>query len=188
MLQKNLTELTKQIESKKKVEEQIKQVTNQRHWLQELFLPVVQTIERKILLKIFNEFNTFFSSWFDQLVGDQQIQVQLDEQFSPQITQNGYDTNVENLSGGEKTAVALSYRLALNKVLNDYFGSLHTKGLLILDEPTDGFSSEQLDKLREVLTALGIEQLVMVSHEQRLESLADHILRVEKYNHISTIN
>ena len=58
--------------------------------------------------------------------------------------------DIRSLSGGEKTSVALSYRLALNKVINDLIGNIKTKNIIILDEPTYGFSSEQLDKVREV--------------------------------------
>jgi ABC-type uncharacterized transport system ATPase subunit len=52
--------------------------------------------------------------------------------------------------------------------------------LLILDEPTDGFGKEQLFRLRQVLNELNSAQIIMVSHERELESLADKIYRVTK--------
>jgi DNA repair protein SbcC/Rad50 len=52
---------------------------------------------------------------------------------------------------------------------------------------TDGFSSEQLDKLSLVLSQVNAKQIIIVSHEQKLEALAQKILRVEKNNHASKI-
>jgi exonuclease SbcC len=51
---------------------------------------------------------------------------------------------------------------------------------LILDEPTDGFSKEQLGKVREILDEMANPQVIIVSHERDLESFADQIYRVAK--------
>ncbi len=187
ILLEEISILEKTLEEKEKIEQSIAKLSSLKTWLTELFLPLLVVMEKKILLKIYQEFNAHFIQWFDQLLPDESLEVKLDEDFTPVIIQNGYDTSVMNLSGGEKTSVALAYRLALNKVLNDYFSSIYTKGLLILDEPTDGFSSEQLDRLRDVLLEIGVKQIIIVSHEQKLESLADHILRVEKTGMYSQI-
>lgn len=83
--------------------------------------------------------------------------------------------------------MALSYRLALNKVINDVVSGIKTKDILMLDEPTDGFSSEQLDKVRDVLNQLNMKQIIIVSHEPKIESFVDNIIRVEKEEHVSSI-
>jgi DNA repair protein SbcC/Rad50 len=59
--------------------------------------------------------------------------------------------------------------------------------LLILDEPTDGFSKEQLLKVQDILIELECPQVIIVSHEQELESFADQIFRVSKEHGVSTI-
>lgn len=59
--------------------------------------------------------------------------------------------------------------------------------LLILDEPTDGFSKEQLFKVREIVNELRCPEVIMVSHERELESFADQVFRIEKSNGVSTI-
>ena len=51
---------------------------------------------------------------------------------------------------------------------------------LILDEPTDGFSKEQLGKVREILDEMANPQVIIVSHERELESMADQVYRVAK--------
>ena len=121
------------------------------------------------------------------MIDDETISVRIDDGFTPVIEQNGYETAVGNLSGGEKTAVALAYRLALNKVINDIISGINTKDILILDEPTDGFSSEQLDKVREVLRQIGIKQVIIVSHEPKIESFVDNIIRIGKDGHESSL-
>ncbi|MGM5481474.1 MAG: AAA family ATPase, partial [Nanobdellota archaeon] len=182
-----LDTLSKAIKEKEEIAKRIEKLSSLRNWMQELFVPLVKTVEKRVMLKVYNEFNQYFIDWFSQLVEDDLLDVRLDEEFTPLLEQNGYDTGIENLSGGERTSVALSYRLALNKVLNEYFSSLKTTGLLILDEPTDGFSTQQLDTLREVLSQAGVKQLIIVSHEQKMESLADHLIRIEKDNHESKV-
>jgi len=137
--------------------------------------------------KIHIEFNELFQKWFNMLLEDENINARIDEEFTPSVVQDGFDTEINNLSGGEKTSVALAYRLALNKVINDLINNINTKELLILDEPTDGFSSEQLDKMRNVLYELNVKQLIMVSHEAKMESYVNNIIRVNKNEHISNI-
>ena len=60
--------------------------------------------------------------------------------------------------------------------------------LIILDEPTDGFSSQQLDKVRDVLEKLNLGQTIIVSHEQKIESFAQNVIRVSKREHVSYID
>ena len=62
-----------------------------------------------------------------------------------------------------------------------------TKDIIILDEPTDGLSTEQLDRMRGILNQLGIKQIIIVSHEGKIESYVDNVLRVSKNEHVSDI-
>ena len=139
------------------------------------------------MYRLHSQFNELFREWFNVLLEDETINVRLDEEFTPVIEQNGYETSIENLSGGEKTSVALSYRLALNKVINDIVSEIKTGDLIILDEPTDGFSTEQFDKIREVLFQLNMKQVIIVSHESKIESYVDHIIRIGKHEHVSSV-
>jgi exonuclease SbcC len=131
------------------------------------------------------EFSELFTTLFTKLVEDESIAVGLGESFEPLITQNGYDAALEQLSGGEKTAVALSYRLGLYKVISEFVTTIATRDLLILDEPTDGFSTEQLHRVRDVLRELGCRQILLVSHEQQMEGACDHVIRITKRLHRS---
>ena len=131
------------------------------------------------MVKLRNEFSKIFSEWFSMLVSDS-LTIRLDEDFTPIITNQGYEINYEFLSGGERTAVALAYRLSLNQVLNSMLSQIKTKDILILDEPTDGFSAEQIDKMRDIFDQLKAEQIILVSHEEKIDGFVDHVIKVSK--------
>ncbi len=176
-------ELAKKLNAKQKLEK-----TQQlQSWLCEDFANIVSLIEMNVMARVQSEFNELFKQWFGVLVEDELMTARLDESFTPVVEQNGFETEVDNLSGGERTACALAYRLALNKVINDLISTIKTKDLIILDEPTDGFSSQQLDKMREVLEQLDLKQIVVVSHEQKIESFVKSVIRISKDEHISKI-
>ena len=157
------------------------------NWLEEHFLNLAITIEKHVMVTIHHHFNQLFQEWFSLLIDEENVTSRIDDTFTPIIEQNGYDVSFQNLSGGEKTAASLAYRLALNKVINDIISQIKTKELLILDEPTDGFSAEQLDKVRDVLERLDIQQTIIVSHESKIESFVDNVVRIGKESHVSSI-
>lgn len=173
------------VDKKSKAKEKINSLSNVQNWLENYFSNLMDTMEKHIMLQVYRQFNEVFKTWFNLLIEDETISVRLDDEFTPIIEQNGYETYIENLSGGEKTAVALSYRLALNKVIYDVSTSIKTKDLLMLDEPTDGFSSEQLDRIRDVLEQLNMRQIIIVSHEPKIESFVNSIIRIGKEEHAS---
>ncbi|MAE13910.1 hypothetical protein CMO92_05060 [Candidatus Woesearchaeota archaeon] len=186
-LEKELLEKEKKVEVIKKNKADLDFVAELDNWLQVLFMNLVYVVEKHVLLKIHTEFDQLFQNWFSVLIEDSVMSVRLDDSFSPSVLQNGHETTFLNLSGGERTSVALAYRLALNRVINDFCSTIQTKDLLILDEPTDGFSSEQLDKVRDLLEELNTQQIVLVSHESKVEGFVDHLLRVVKEGHESKI-
>lgn len=69
------------------------------------------------------------------------------------MTRNTYTQEYGQLSGGERTSIALAYRLAFNTIVREVSFEKPID-LLILDEPTEGFSKEQLFKLRGVRNTL----------------------------------
>jgi len=141
-------------------------------------------IEKNVMTKLKLEFSELFSLWFSMLVSDS-FEVRLDDNFTPVIEHQDYEIDYAYLSGGERTAIALAYRLSLNQVVNSLLSKIKTRDLVILDEPTDGFSEQQLDKMRDVLRQLDIGQLIIVSHEQKIESFVENVIRFDKEHGIS---
>ena len=154
-------------------------------WLEEFFIPTLAAIEKHVMVSINRELASSFQRWFGMLFEDTGKEATIDENFAPLVQQDGYDQDVEFLSGGERTSVALAYRLALSQMVQKVVESGPTS--LILDEPTDGFSKEQLGRVREVLDEMATPQVVIVSHERELESMADQIYRVVKVGNESKI-
>jgi len=184
---KLITVLGEEIEKKLVAKNTLTKISQYQNWLEEYFINLMNTIEKHVMLQVYREFTDLFQQWFNILLEDETLNVRLDDEFTPIIEQNGYETDIENLSGGERTAVALAYRLALNKVINDIVGEIKTKDILMLDEPTDGFSSEQLDKIRVVLEQINIKQVIIVSHESKIESFVDNVIRINKNEHVSQV-
>ena len=159
-------------------------------WIKQFFIPSTEQIEKQVLNSIRHDFNETYRDWFKILIDDTSKDSRLDEDFTPIIEQDGELQDFDNLSGGEKTSVSLAYRLSLNTMMRRNTESLKSN-LLILDEPTDGFSKSQLSKVRDVLKALGSEQIILVSHERELETYVDNIFQVSRsqgYSKIKRIN
>lgn len=176
---------TKIIESKK-WEKKFKLVSQYKEWLEAFFVPTVIQIEKQVLLSILQNFNETYRRWYSILVEDQSKESRIDENFTPIVNQDGYEQEIGYLSGGEKTSIALAYRLTLNSLMRKETDSMKSN-LLILDEPTDGFSKNQLGKIREVLDELKSEQIILVSHEKELETYVDNIFQISKQDGISKI-
>jgi exonuclease SbcC len=164
---------------KELVREQLKQIQNLESWLSSEFSALISFTEKNVLTKLREQFSKIFNDWFSILVSDS-LSVRLNEDFSPIISQQDFELDYSYLSGGERTAVALAYRLALNQVINSLLSKIKTRDIVILDEPTDGFSEAQLDKMRDVLQQLKVKQLILVSHEQKIEGFVDKVIRFKK--------
>ena len=138
------------------------------------------------MLSIQQTFNETYRRWYAILIDDSTKESRIDEEFTPIIEQDGYEQDVDYLSGGEKTSIAFAYRLTLNSMMRQETDSLKSN-LLILDEPTDGFSKTQLSKVRDVLQELKSQQIILVSHEKELETYVDNIFQITKQEGISQV-
>jgi len=154
-------------------------------WLNHHFIPSLEQIESQVLISVKEEFNKLFQKWFYLLIEVGDIDVEIDEFFTPIVNQSGYRLEVDSLSGGEKTSIALAYRLALNEIIRRMI--MLEDNLLILDEPTDGFSKEQLVQIKYVLEEISAAQVIVVSHEKELEGFVETIFRVFKESEKSQV-
>ncbi len=181
-----ISEIKMKITEKEKLKEKLTSLMEVNDWLSTHFTNLIDFTERNVLLKLRREFSVVFNSWFHALAGDL-FEVRLDENFTPLIMQGETEMDYAFLSGGERTSLALAYRLALNQIINSLLSKIKTRSLVILDEPTDGFSETQIDKMRDVFDQLDVEQLIIVSHDQKIEGFVDHIVRLKKEEGFSTV-
>ena len=179
--EKEILIVEKEIKEKEEIKEKLMRMVELENWLANNFLDLIGVIEKNVMVKLKSEFSKLFNEWFSILVPDT-FTVRLDDDFTPIIEQQDYELDYSFLSGGERTAVALAYRLALNQTINSLLSEIKTKGIVILDEPTEGFSQQQLDKMRDVLKELTVDQLILVSHDSKIESFVDKIIRLKKDN------
>jgi len=155
-------------------------------WFGQTFREAVLALEHRLLSRAQAEFEREFARFFTILVEDPGLIARCDAAFSPAVEIDGEWTPAEALSGGERTALALAFRLALGQVVRAA-GRLKLE-TLILDEPTDGFSPEQVVRMGELLDGLGLPQVLLVSHETQLTAIADRVVRVEKVGGRSTLH
>jgi len=185
-LEIQIKEKREHIKKKQDLKKKTEKIREVEYWISKKFLDLVLFTEKQVMITLKEEFSRLFSKWFSILVSET-LNAKLDDDFSPIIEQQDYELDYSFLSGGERTAIALAYRLALNQVINSMISNIKTSDLVILDEPTDGFSAQQLDKMRDVLNQLNVSQLILVSHEPKIEGFVDNIIRLRKENNFSRV-
>lgn len=183
---RQIDELKGRIKKTEETREKLENITKLEEWISNDFISMVSFTEKNVMMRLKSEFSRLFAEWFSMLVSDV-FDVSLNEEFTPIIYHQDYEIDYAYLSGGERTAIALAYRLSLNQVVNSLLSKIKTRDIVILDEPTDGFSEAQLDKMRDVLRQLEVKQLIIVSHEPKIESFVENVIRFRKENGVSKI-
>ncbi len=187
LTQNHILSLEELVRERERSKAKLSEILELNNWLSGQFQNLTEFVERQVMIKLRVEFSKLFSKWFSMLVPSDSFNVHLDENFTPIVIQGESEMDYSFLSGGERTAVALAYRLALNQTINSILSKIQTKDIVILDEPTDGFSDAQLDKMNDVLKELNVSQLLIVSHERKIEDFVDSVLKIKKELGSSTI-
>ena len=81
----------------------------------------------------------------------------------------------------------LCYDVVSAKIINERYQDVKTKDLLILDEPTDGFSQQQVNRMQEIFNSLNTSQMIIISHERALDSFVTDIYTFKKSNHLTKV-
>ncbi|WP_435153869.1 DNA double-strand break repair ATPase Rad50 [Haladaptatus sp. DFWS20] len=115
---------------------------------------------------------------------DSYARIALDGEYRLTIYQkDGEPLDPEQLSGGERALFNLSLRCAIYRLLAEGIEGSAPMPPLILDEPTvflDSGHVSQLVELVESMRELGVEQIIVVSHDEELIGAADDLVQVEK--------
>ncbi|MBR0271734.1 MAG: AAA family ATPase [Methanobrevibacter sp.] len=129
--------------------------------------PIIQ----KNTKKFFDDFNFNYSDLI------------LDEDYNVVVRGPEGESSMSMVSGGEKIAIALALRLGITKSMAK--GDLET---ILLDEPTIHLDDARRQELINLLKEMSLlPQMIIVTHENQLESAADNLIKVEKENGISRI-
>lgn len=115
---------------------------------------------------------------------DSYSRIELDQQYRLTVYQNdGEPLDPEQLSGGERAVFNLSLRCAIYRLLAEGIEGTAPMPPLILDEPTVFLDDSHVSQLLELIDAmreLGVEQILVVSHDDELVAAADTLLQVRK--------
>jgi exonuclease SbcC len=115
---------------------------------------------------------------------DSYARIELDGAYELTIYQkDGSPLDPDQLSGGERALFNLSLRAAIYRLLVEGIEGTAPMPPLILDEPTvflDAGHVTQLVSLVGSMRDLGVEQIIVVSHDEELIGAADDLIRVEK--------
>ncbi len=116
--------------------------------------------------------------------GDAYAGIELGEDYSLTVYQKDGETlDPEQLSGGERALFNLSLRTAIYRLLAEGVEGTAPLPPLILDEPTVFLDSEHVSRLIDLveeMRELGVEQIVVVTHDEELLGAADGVIRVSK--------
>ena len=178
-----IEKLKRDLENFKKVKQEIETIDSYISLLQELrFLYGKDGLQNELrntskyfIQKNTNDFFEKFNFNYSSLL--------IDNDFNVSLVQNNEEVSVNMLSGGEKMAVALALRLGITQTISG--GNINC---MFLDEPTIHLDGVRVNELNSLLLNLNfIPQMFIVTHNPKLENLADNVIRIGKTNGISGV-
>jgi exonuclease SbcC len=116
---------------------------------------------------------------------DSYSRLELDGDYELTVYQkDGEPLDPEQLSGGERALFNLSLRTAIYRLLAEGIEGSAPMPPLILDEPTvfldAGHVTQLLDLVQHMRDEVGVDQILVVSHDEELVGAAEDLVRVRK--------
>jgi len=115
---------------------------------------------------------------------DTYSRIELDGEYRLTVFQkDGEELDPDQLSGGERALFNLSLRCAIYRLLAEGIEGAAPMPPLILDEPTVFLDSGHVTQLVELIESMrerGVEQILVVSHDDELVDAADDLVTVTK--------
>jgi len=141
----------------------------------------------EIRAKNINTLNKYINEMFGLMSIDSAYShVILDNEYNIQVfKKDGIPLDPKHLSGGERAILNIVFRCAIYRLLAHGFSSASNATLppIIMDEPTTYLDREhvkQLIQLLDSMKSLGVDQILVVTHDDTLIDAADTVYRVEK--------
>ncbi|MGP6293750.1 AAA family ATPase [Caldiplasma sukawensis] len=108
--------------------------------------------------------------------------ISISKNFEIKVLQNGIQKVIKQLSGGERTAVAITVRLAIARYLNTEMNSV------LMDEPTVYLDEERRNDLKDILengmydigNLASLSQIIIITHHRELELRAAVVFHIDK--------
>lgn len=136
------------------------------------------------IARIAPELSVTATDLISQMTNGRFIEVKMSDDFGTAVVkEDGNEYGVAELSGGEKSIVALALRIAIGSLITG-----DNSGLLWLDEVLPAQDAGRRDAVLSVLRDLPIQQVVMINHTHEAEDVVDRVVRVDYHEEGSTIH
>jgi exonuclease SbcC len=173
------SQFIEKMKEKKEYEEKIRKLNSLYQLLTNL-REDIRGIREYVRLKFLRDFSQYFKEKFDELRKDREYDLEIDNNYNIRVIAGGSELSINALSGGEKTLASLAYRIALS-IVASRLAAVKQSEVLIMDEPTVGLDREDLNTFINALTGLrGINQIIIVTHEELFKNVADTLIEVRK--------
>jgi exonuclease SbcC len=113
--------------------------------------------------------------------------IKIDDDYNISVIGPAGEQDIDQISGGERVALAIALRLAIAQVLS---GRVET---IIMDEPTTHLDEERRKELVNILSSFLreggriIPQMLIITHHREIEDVADVIYTIKKENAYSIV-
>ena len=178
--EKELNQLLKKEKEKARVEKFIKILENIRDAFHK---DGVQRLIRARSKPLLEKFTRDFLERFNLEISD----VHIDDDYNISVIGSAGLQSIDQISGGERVALAISLRLAIARALSDKVETV------IMDEPTIHLDEERRRDLINILDSFFreggriIPQVIIITHYHEIEDAADIVYSVRKKEGFSVV-
>lgn len=143
--------------------------------VQKMIRATARPLLEKSTRDLFERFNLAYSD------------IKIDDDYDISVIGPSGEQSIDQISGGERVALAIALRLAIAQVLS---GRVET---IVMDEPTTHLDEERRKELVNILSSFFreggriIPQMLVITHHREIEDVADLIYTVKKENGYSVI-
>jgi exonuclease SbcC len=136
--------------------------------IQRMIRARVRPILEKTTRDLFERFNLAYSD------------IKIDDDYNISVLGPAGEQDIDQISGGERVALAIALRLAIAQVLS---GKIET---IIMDEPTTHLDEQRRKELVNILSSFFkeggriIPQMLIITHHPEIEDVADTIYTIRK--------
>lgn len=143
--------------------------------VQKMIRAVARPLLERSTRDLFERFNLAYSD------------IKIDDDYNISVIGPFGEQDIDQISGGERVALAIALRLAIAQVLS---GKVET---IIMDEPTTHLDEERRKELVNILSSFFreggriIPQMLIITHHPEIENVADVIYTIKKEEGYSTV-
>lgn len=179
----------REINAQKNLEREQKLITNKETSTKKLqkltaTAELLTEYREERIAKLAPELSITATDLISQMTNGRFIEVKISDDFGTEVVKDdGEVYGVAELSGGEKSIVALALRIAIGSLITN-----ENSGLLWLDEVLPAQDKERRDAVLNVLKNLPIQQIVMINHTHEAEEVVNEVVRINYHEDGSTIS